>query len=316
MTFVRKTLFWVIALVFLGGAFHLLNQKTEENRQEEEVNLRLFPFTSEEVSAFWIETRQDGVRLRIERVGETWQFKQPLEAPGDGEAIKKLLVNILKARKDAILFEHTSAEKLQELGLEKPELAMGFSANGSTTIIRFGDKGPTHNIAYAQFDGDPKVMRIHSDVKQEADQTVYALRDKTILAFDPLRTVSMELQRTGRDYVIIRHDRGRWDMTEPVVARAAMATVLETMYTIKNGEIKAFIDENPIDLEPYGLKDPMIIIALQDKEETKAQRLMIGSKNRAQRGYFAMREGSKGVFLLEEELVHALMIDDKKWREG
>ena len=315
MTFIRKTLFWVITLVFLGGMFQLLNQKTEENRLVEEVNLRLFPFTSEKVTAFWIETRENGVRLRVVRKGDGWQFVVPLDTPGDGKVIDKLLVNILKARKDAILFDKPTPEKLQELGLEVPELGMGFETEGATSIIRFGDKGPTNNVAYAKFDDDPRVLRIHSDVKQEADQSIYALRDKTVLAFDPLRTVRLEITRQ-RSRVVVRHNRGKWDMIEPVQARAAMANVLETMYTIKNSEIKAFIDENPTDLHLYGLENPAITFAVLDKDEKKPQHLLIGSKDRSRRGYFAQRAGSVGVFLVEEELVHALMADAAKWREG
>lgn len=315
MTFIRKTLFWVITLVFLGGMFHLLDQKAEGTRQAKEAGLLLFPFSPKDVTAFWIETRKEGTRLRVVRKGDDWRLEAPLDAPGDKDAIKKLLVNILKARKDAVLFDNPSPEKLRELGLEMSEIGMGFEAGGSTTVIRFGAKGPTNNVAYARFDDNPKVLRIHSDVKQEADKTVYALRDKTVMVFDPLQTVSMEITRKDKDRVVVRHDRGRWDMTEPIQARAAMANVLETMYMIKNGEIKAFIDKHPSDLNRYGLETPVITVALLDKDEKKPQRLIIGTKDRSRRGYFAKRGSSEGVFLLEEPLVHALMANHTKWRE-
>ncbi len=315
MNFTRKTLFWVITLVFLAGTFHLMDRKVEETKKIEEVKQRLFPFEPERIDSFEISSR-GRLRARVVRDDAGWQLDKPLTAKGDKEAIDKFLVNVLKAKRDAVLFETPEPDKLKELGLDDPELEMHFTVQGRTTTIQFGDKGPTNNVAYARFKGETRVLRIHSDVKQEADRSVYQLRDKTVLDFEPLETVRMELIRQDKKPVVVRHDRGMWDMIEPVVARANMANVLETMYTIKNGEIKAFIHENPEDPALYGLDEPKIIVALLHKEAKKPQRLLIGKKDRSRRGYFAKREGEAPVFLLEEPLVHNLMADDGKWREG
>ena len=154
---------------------------------------------------------------------------------------KKFLTNIIKARKDAVLFQDPQPAKLEELGLATAELEMGFETSAGSTIIQFGHKGPTHNIAYARFQGDPKVYRIHSDVKQEADKSVYSLRDKTILDFDPLKLSRLDVQRKDSDTIVIEHHKGRWNMLQPHSARAAMEKVLETLYEIKNSQVKEFI---------------------------------------------------------------------------
>lgn len=321
MKFVRKSLFWVITLVFLGGTFYLLDQKAEENKKVETIHRQLFSFEQEGVQAFWIETGERKERIRVVRVDEGWQVSEPLQAKGDDDEIQKFLINILKGRRDAVLFEAPSPEKLQELGLDAPEVSMGFETGETTAVIRFGNRAPTNNVAYAMFDGDPRVYRIHSDIKEEANKSVYALRDKTILAFDPLKMVQMELLRQGKPKVVIYQQNGRWDMAKPVQVRASMNHVLETLYAIKDAEIKAFVEEHPVDLTAYDLEPPVmaLVVVERDKKE-KIFQLLIGAKDRSRRGYFAKRSGtgpadSRPVFLLEEKTVHALMADHTHWQE-
>lgn len=314
MNFTRKTVFWVIALVLLAGLFHLLDERSARQLHREQEQLRLFSFTGEEVTEFWTAAPRTNTRIHLRREGAAWLLTSPIQAPGDAKAIAKLLKNILEARKDAVLFEDPSPAKLQELGLDRPEREMGFVASGRTVVIAFGDQGPTNNVAYARFQGETRVLRIHADVKREADQSVHALRDKSILTVEPLQVVRLELLRQGLPRVVVRHEQDRWDMLEPVPARAAMAGVLETMYAIKNSEIKAFIDPDA----PHaadGLDAPRITVSLLPKDAKVPQLLLIGEKDRTRRGYFAKRGDAEQRFVVEEELVGALMADDTRWRE-
>ncbi|MCK5444904.1 MAG: DUF4340 domain-containing protein, partial [Rhodospirillaceae bacterium] len=205
--------------------------------------------------------------------------------------------------------------KLKELGLDAPKLEIAFKTASSTVTIVFGDKGPTLNVTYAMFKGDPRVYRIHSDVRTEADTTVYALRDKSTLVIDPLQLSRFEIDRRGKDTVVIVHDRGRWDMIEPDTGRASQIKVLETLYEVKDTPVKAFIDEDPKELDSYGLSVPRITLTVLEKGKTKPQTLRIGDRDRANRGYFAKREGVNTIFTLEESVVKNLLAGKDKWKE-
>ncbi|MEE9566110.1 MAG: hypothetical protein V3W17_01285, partial [Desulfobacteria bacterium] len=63
MNFSRKTLFWIIVLITLGGAFYLFEQKAEDNRRAEAASLRLFPITVGSISEFWISHKKEGLEL-------------------------------------------------------------------------------------------------------------------------------------------------------------------------------------------------------------------------------------------------------------
>lgn len=317
MKFFRKSLFWVIALVFLGGTSYLLDRQAEENKKRDAVQQQIFPFSLEQVTAFWIENTVQTGRMRLVRKGENWHIVEPLEAQGDGKAVQKFLTNTLKGQRDAVLFEEPTPEQRQELGVTAPEVSLGFEVGGTTAVVRFGHRGPTNNIAYATFDGDPRIYRVHSDIKAEANKELYLLRDKTVLPLNPTKLFRMTLTRTGKPRLVVRQQEGRWDMVEPTAGRASMKNVMETLYAIKNAEIKAFIDESPASLAPYGLDAPSIALTVteHDKEE-KTFSLLIGNKDRTRRGYFAKRAEIQTLFLLDEETVHALMADPSHWQEG
>ena len=153
MNFGRKTVFWLIVLIALCGAFYLFEQKAQNNHRAEVASLRLFPITVEDIAEFWIRHNTKDLELRAVRGREGWRLIGPISVKGDQEAIEKLLTNVITARKDAVLFAQAEPAKLIELGLEAPELEIGFKAKGEEIVIAFGTSGPTHNVAYAMIRG-------------------------------------------------------------------------------------------------------------------------------------------------------------------
>lgn len=311
----KKTVFWFIALIVIGGVFSLTNDRVEEAQRVEEANLLLVSLEVEDIIEFWITAADEGVRARAVKDEDGWWLAEPLKAKGDAEAIGNMLNNILKSRKDGILFEDPEPSKLKELGLFAPELEIAFKTENSVITILFGNKGPTLNVTYAMFKGDPRVYRIHSDVRTEADTTVYALRDKSIFEIDPLQLSRLEINRRGKDTVVIVNDRGRWDMIEPDLAQASQIKVLETLYDIKDTPVKAFVNESPVELSPFGLDVPKITLTVTMKGSDESHILSIGDKDRANRGYFAKNKNMKNVVTLEEAVVNRLLADKSIWKE-
>ena len=315
MTFGRKTVFWLIALSMLCGAFYLFEQKAQNNRRAGIASLRLFSITVDDIAEFWIRHNMKGLELRAIRGREGWRLVVPINVKGDQEAIEKLLRNVTTARKDAVLFAQAEPAKLTELGLAAPELEMGFKAEGEEIVIAFGASGPTHNVAYAMIRGNPKVFRIHADVREEARKDVYALRDKTVLDIEPLKMIRFEIKRKGTDRVVIEHDKGTWKMLEPRKGPARMEKVVESLYDIGNAQVKTFTDDKAPDLAPYGPNSPMLTLTIFQEGSKAPYILSIGDKDRTNRGYFAWTNQVKNVFVVEEDMVNAILLNMGKWSE-
>jgi len=315
VNFSKKTLFWVIILISLAGSFYFFDQKEEHKKQLVEESLKLFPFTVADVSEFWIDNKKDNLQVKALRGKDGWQLVQPLFTNGDKKAVEDFLKIIVTARKDAVLFNEVESAKLAEMGLADPQVEMGLKARGEEIVIVFGGKGPTLNVSYAMFKGQPEVYRVHSDLKAEASKGIYAFRDKTILDFDPMKLARLEIVQQGADRTVVENDNGKWNMLEPVRGRASMEKVLETLFAIRNGQIKAFGEEKPSDLAAYGLTAPRLLLTIQQADQQQPYQLLIGDKNRAERGYFARSNQGEKVFTVEEDLVKTILTNKDKLAE-
>lgn len=315
MNFTKKTLFWFIVLITLSGVFFFYDKKEEAVKQLKEEQLKLLPTAVKDVSEFWINYINENRQIKVVREQDAWQLVQPLSAKGDVKAIENLLTNVITARKDAVLFEKVEQPKLEELGLGDPEVEMGLKYSNQETVIIFGERGPTNNVAYAMFKGRPEVYRVHSDLKKEVSQDAYALRDKTILDFEPAKMRRLEIVKRGMPKVVVVQEQSKWNLLEPTAEMASMAKVLELLYVIKNGEIKAFVDETPADLAPYGLSSPMLQLTIYQEKIEKPYILAIGDKDRARRGYFAKVNQMEKIFDVEEDLVNTILLSMDKLAE-
>ncbi len=316
MNFSKKTLFWVIVLITVAGTFYFFDQKEEAVKQLEAAKLRLLPFSVADVTKFWTYNIKTGLKIRIVRGKDGWRIVQPLTVKGDKKAIEDYLKIIVTARKDAVLFTKPGPKKLKELGLDDPKVEMGLTAKGAETVIVFGEKGPTLNVSYAMFKGKPEVYRVHSDLKTESTKDVYAFRDKTIIDFKPMKLRRLEIVKTGKARVMVEQDNGKWNMLEPVKGRASMKKALEILYAIKNGQIKAFIDEKPSNPAAYGLSSPMLQVVIYQEKKKRPYILTIGKKDRARRGYFAKTNLAGNVFDVEEDTVKTILLNMDKLSEA
>lgn len=307
MSFFRKTLFWVIVLVALAGAFHFFEARQARREQTRQAETKLLPFTARDISGFWIQGAANAARIHVVRSPQGWQIVQPLQARGDAKAIDKLLGHIVGARKDALLFDHAGPDKLAELGFGPLGIRMGLGRGTEETVIVFGTRGPTNNVAYVMFEGRPEVYRVHSDLQGEAIRDVRALRDKTILDFDPVKLRRLEIVRRDGPRVVVEHRQGHWELLEPARGRASMNHVLELLYAIRNGEIKTFNDDDAGSADRYGLSTPLLRLAIVVEADEATHVLTIGDKDRANRAYHARAERARGVFGVEEGMVQTIL---------
>lgn len=303
MRLFRKTLFWVIALAVIGGTFYFIDRQVEEKKVVEEIKKRLFPFESKDIVEFQITRGSESIFLRKE--GNDWFLENPLRALADKETVQRLVEAIIDAKFEATLFETQSEEKLKEMGISgKDNLSVTFKiASGLVKTIIFGHRNPTMNLGFAILKDDPRIFRLTADIRAEADKTVYDLRDKTALSFEPLKSKGFEIKWLDGKSITVEHpSEGKWHIVKPKKAVANAIKVTELLYKIKTSKIKAFIDESPKDLTSYGLSKPALKISMLD-EKNKQIGLLVGGKDRKQRGIFAKRSDASNVFLLEEDFI-------------
>ncbi len=120
----------------------------------------------------------------------------------------------------------------------------------------------------------------------------------------------------GTERVVIEHDKGKWTMLEPTRGKARMDKVVESLYEIRNAEVKVFTDDKASDPASYGLGSPMLRLTIFQDQSKTPYILSIGDKDRANRGYFARSNQAENVFVVEEGMVDAILLNMGKWSEA
>lgn len=302
MRFFKKTVAWIIVLMALAGLSYFFEEKVAEKEAAEAAKRRLFTIEPADIASFEIVKGESVISAKKGKDG--WFIEKPIIASADKTAIDKMLDHTLRANIDGVLFEETPPEKLKEMGLEPPYLTVTIrTASGTSVSMDLGDRGPTQNVTFATFHGEKRILRVHADVRWELDKTVYDLRDKTVVAIDPGKLRKVEITWRGGNAISLLHPQENvWDVEGLPSGKADVTKLLGTLYGIREAEAKAFIDENPKDLNRYGLEKPRLTIRFIDSKNL-LQTLMVGDKDKKLRGFYAKRIAEPNVFLLEEDFL-------------
>jgi len=110
----------------------------------------------------------------------------------------------------------------------------------------------------------------------------------------------LRLTSAGQSSTLVKKDAG-WQLTEPEAADADATEASSLATNIASMEQTRVVDENAADLAPYGLAEPRIKIAFK-AEGDKSGEVHLGDKTPTQGDVYAVKPGTKRVFLVSSYL--------------
>ena len=295
-----KTLIWAALLLVLAAFYYIYELEGTKKRQEatrqQELLLR---FAVDDVTELTIQRPTETITA-VKREGH-WQLTVPVSAPGDAQKYNALVRSLAELRYQRLVEERP--DTLEPFGLTTPsvELYVHVSAQTSPHVLRLGDKSPTGNGYYVQMAGHPQVYLVSTTVKDIVDASLYDLRDKTVLAFDPAEVHEVHLEfATLPPVVLQRQDSNAWQLTAPVSAKADAQQVQTLLQRLRDVKIKAFVAEQPADLDPYGVHPPALRLTIVAGTDRVVKTLLLGNQDAERQGVYAKRHDTANVFLLPQ----------------
>jgi Domain of unknown function (DUF4340) len=110
----------------------------------------------------------------------------------------------------------------------------------------------------------------------------------------------LRLTSGGQSSTLVKKDAG-WQLTEPEAADADSTEASSLATNVASMEQTRVVDENAADLAPYGLAEPRIKIAFK-AEGDKSGEVHLGDKTPTQGDVYAVKPGTKRVFLVSSYL--------------
>src|SRR3954468_19094434 len=128
-----------------------------------------------------------------------------------------------------------------------------------------------------------------------ADETK---KEKVFAAVQPDKIEEVKVTTAAGDATTLKKDGSAWKITQPSELPAAESDVSQLTSALGSVEITRVIDENPSNLNDYGLSNPRVEVDFNAAGEKDYRKLYIGEKTPTGGDFFAKRNDEKKVFLI------------------
>jgi hypothetical protein len=326
----RTTLIAALLLAVFGAYVYFFEyKKAEEEKKQEEEEKKVFSIDWEKLQGLEI-TNAHGTFL-VEKVAkeaeegeaasakaDEWRIVEPLKADAENSAINGLVSNLKGAKVEQVVTE--SARDLEPFGLKEPEIrVVVLVAEGepSPAPLLLGGKSPIGHNSYAMVEGEDKVLLLGTHLVPQFDKDLYELRHKKLFAFKREDVERVRILRVDEPEIEIVREGERWELVRPLRARAAETEVDKILNKLTNLKAESFNDEEPEDLEAYGLDKPVWKIEVVLKPDQTKATLLVGSIYQEQgKGYLYAKRGERPVVVsLGMDLIGTFATAPEAFRE-
>ena len=123
-----------------------------------------------------------------------------------------------------------------------------------------------------------------------------------LFSFEEEDIAALQLSGTSGTVTELRRVDGTWRVIAPIEADADETSVSSVTSSLTSLEIGRVLDEGPVDLEPFGLADPVLDVGFSLIEGDSNEHLLIGEQTPTGADRYAKLAGADRVFLIAGHL--------------
>src|SRR6476619_1035910 len=123
-------------------------------------------------------------------------------------------------------------------------------------------------------------------------------QEKVFAGIDSSKIEELKVASDKGDVTTLKKEGGSWQLVAPLAVKADESEVSGIANALGQLEIVRVIDENPTNLNDYGLMTPRIEIDFKATGDKDFRKLSIGEKSPTGSDLFARRNDDKKVFLI------------------
>ncbi len=297
-------------MLLLGGYLYLTISQDEEPPPAVSERFDLVSVALEDLEA--IEAlREDGDRLVIQRQNGSWTMPVPWQDELDQSRLQ------LVARISSLLFadRRLDAESaaLEDFGLKPPRAVVRFSIrNDRDVVLEIGSEAPSKTKRYIRIRGEKFLYTI--DVSQTAQffWEVEDFRKSTVATIIPEDLQYLRIRKKDEVIELVPVDSLPREPVQSVFTSLAMvlpygprgidAHELEMLMEKLPSAltIQEFVEDDPVELAPYGLDFPDFSVHLRDN--TKELSFTVGDRDSAGNYYARFKGETRVVSLAASDL--------------
>jgi len=211
-----------------------------------------------------------------------YTIEQPVQTPGDGDAIYSLLWDIQDLKAKDFVAETPDALDLYGLDAPRQRITVWEKAPAAQEATQhellLGAEAPDGQGVYARLGEGPVIYLVgNTEVQRIMSKTAFDLRNKKIFAFTADKVQKIRVQYPAATFTVERHGDA-WKLTEPqkqdIPQRWKVDQVLYELSTLEYAKIVA---DSPDDGSHYGLDAPQVQITMWQQDGTPLGPLVVGT---------------------------------------
>ncbi len=260
--------------------------------------------------------------LTLARTGDDWTLRDPVHAPAQAQAARKLVDALRLARVSEFVTDQP--DDLGDFGLAEPRLIarMHVAAPrpqdpngpasrpaGEPTVHALLLGRVSRQSIYAKLADEPTVFQLPADLADKLQPQLADLRDMTVLPFDPNQVIRVTV-RSDKGVAQARLDPNtrQWRLTQPVAGSANDQRVRRLLDDLHALAAASWRDE-PTTLTPFGLDQPRATITLHLAGSNETIALAVGAASPSGEMTFIRRQAGASVAVVETESADKLLAD-------
>ena len=263
---------------------YLLPQELWDNLPKTATALRdktLMKYEREHITHLEIQAPNE--RMVITSTGpRQYTIEQPVQTPGDGEAIYSLLWDIQDLKAKDFVAETPDALDLYGLDAPRRRITVWEKAPAAQEATQhellLGAEAPDGQGVYARLGEGPVIYLVgNTETQRIMSKTAFDLRNKKLFAFTADKVQKIRVQYPAANFTIERHGNA-WKLTEPqkqdIPQRWKVDHVLYELSTLEYAQIVA---DSPDDRSRYGLDVPQVQITMWQQDGSTLGPLVVGT---------------------------------------
>jgi hypothetical protein len=307
-----KNLVILAAVVIAVLAYIMLVERHRPTSEEAKAKAEkvLQDFDRDQVTSIVIE--RDSGRVRLEKVGEAWRLREPLDFEADESAVSSTLGTLANLQADRRL----SADEVDPAvyGLDDPPVTIRLSAgDGGETVLEVGDEMPLGSKRALRLVGADEIVVVPGWFVSDLEREVDDWRSREVVDISEDRVASIDIG-AGEDRIRAVRLDDRWQLLEPVDDRGDGDHLQSLVRDLDSLRIEEFLDD-PVDLGDLGLDAPEYEITVIRADGGEPLRLGLGSTREGENGTeVACRRGDDEFFWSSEKVRTRLSKAPVLWR--
>jgi hypothetical protein len=288
----------LLVLAALGVTTWLLEFRGADERHKAEAE-KDKPLSFERAGLKSIVLRRAGEPIRLQRDGDVWTIREPLQSPVDKDAMEGLISALETGRVERRLGEVADRK---QYGLDPPVATVTIeTTGGEPQVLGLGETSPIGGSVFALLPGGKEVAVVGAALGDLEKKDLLGLRDKSLLAFDPWKVKSLTIER-GPETIALEKPADGWKVVRPVEAPADGPIVTDLLSAVERMRAARFVTEKPggADLKTYGLAPPAARMTIQEEGWDTARSILFGGASEKTR--YAMTVGRDPIVTVADDI--------------